>query len=61
MIELRAMASFLPCLMVSPDSHEGDVTVKCDINIDICIYLSTLFSAPKFRTFKYACDFIAND
>jgi len=48
-------------LMVIPISHEGDVTVKCDIDIDICIFLSTLFSAPKFRTFKYACDFIAND
>jgi hypothetical protein len=48
MIELRAMASFHPCLMVIPISHEGDVTVKCDIDIDICIFLGTLSSTPTF-------------
>ena len=30
--------------MAIPDSHEGDVTVKCDIDIDICIFLGTLSS-----------------
>ena len=43
------MASFHPCLMVIPISHEGDVTVKCDIDIDICIFLHSATSPPSYN------------